>query len=348
MANDLMIGFKREISTLLPTMGLSKDIPVEKMESALVIAANKNPKLLLADRASLWQSTRQCVADGLLPDGREAALVIFKTKKENAWVDAVQYIPMVFGLRKRALNSGDVKDIRAYLVYEGEWQNGRFEMIAGDEEAIIHKPIIDGAPGEPERGKVIGGYAVAVLRDGSYVRQWLPLSDIEKRRRAAPSQRVFTEKGGAPKVSDVPLGVWADWWDEQALKTLVRAVSKKLPLSSDDMRAVMESDRDFEPSAPAAQIAQAPTTLKERLLAEQAAHAVENTSQEVEEAETVEEDDGVIDEYDAAVAFAMAPEFEEGVQAAAAGKEEKDCPYHKNPLLSHWLGGFRGAKEAKK
>lgn len=356
MAQDLMVGFKNEINSVVPGMALPQAIPVEKMKSALVIAAQKNPKLLLADRQTLWQSARMCAVDGLLPDGREAAFVLFKTKTKDAegrdhWIDVVQYIPMVFGLRKRALMSGEVKDIRAYLVYEGEWSNGRFQMIAGDEEAIIHQPIIEGAPGEPERGKVIGAYAIATLSSGDRVREWLPVAAIEKRRLAAPSQKIY-EKGKPPRVSEVPIGVWAEWWDEQALKTVVRAISKKLPLSSEDMRAIMESERDFEPSAPTAGQIAAPTTLKtlkERLLAVQQAPADEDISQEeeVEEAETVE-DDGVIDEYDASLAFAMAPEFEEGVKAAAEGKEETACPYHKNPNLSHWIGGYRGAKEAKK
>jgi recombination protein RecT len=166
-----LVLFKRELEKVAPELPISNAIPIEKMKSAIVVAAQKNPALLAADRSTLWQSARMCAADGLLPDGREAAFVLFKVKKDDAWIDAVQYIPMVYGLRKRAMMSAEVKDIRAYLVYEGEWTSGRFEMVAGDEEAIIHRPIIEGAPGEPERGKIIGGYAVAVLEDGQKIRR---------------------------------------------------------------------------------------------------------------------------------------------------------------------------------
>jgi recombination protein RecT len=239
--------------------------------------------------------------------------------------------------------SGEVKDIRAYLVYEGEWAAHRFEMVAGDEEKIVHRPIIEGAPGEPERGAVIGGYAVAVLSDGRHVREWLPLSAIEKRRRSAPSQRVY-EKGKLPRVSDEPLGVWRDWWEEQALKTLVRAISKKLPLSSDDMRAIMESDHDFEPSAPTREQVRAPS-LEERLRAvqepAQPPQEPEPPADEVEEAEVV---DGGL--YDPEAGSPMDPAYDEGVAAYKAGKGEDANPHVSNPALSSWIDGWRHARRA--
>lgn len=248
-----MIQFKRELSKLSADLPTSKDIPVEKMESALIVAAQKNPKLLTADRSTLWLSVRQCAADGLLPDGREAALVIFKTKLNDKFVDAVQYIPMVFGLRKRAMKSGEVKDINAVVVYQGEWEAGRFVYVEGDEPRIEHRPILPGAPGEPDRGEPIGAYAIATFKDGHKVRDWIPAEDIERIRRASPSQKVY-KKGKKPEVSDVPLGVWEEWWDEQWKKSAVRRVSKKLPLSSEDQRMIQESEafdlKDITPDEP--------------------------------------------------------------------------------------------------
>lgn len=68
-------------------------------------AVQSNPALLSADRQTLFQACMKCAQDGLLPDGREAALVIFRTKKKidnrDVWVDAVQYMPMVAGVIAR-------------------------------------------------------------------------------------------------------------------------------------------------------------------------------------------------------------------------------------------------------
>ena len=353
MSESALLAFKREMQGI--DLAVSPDIPIEKMRSALMVAVQRNPILLTADRSTLWLSIRMCAADGLIPDNREAALVIYKTKTKDsegreAWVDAVQYIPMVFGLRKRALNSAEVADIREYLVYEGEWTAGRFKMIAGDEERIEHQPIIPGAPGEPERGGIIGGYAIAVMKDGSRIRHWMTVSDIEKRRRASPSQRIYA-KGSAPRVSDEPLGVWRDWQDEQYRKTLVRGLSKKLPLSSDDQRAVQESDHDFDGVA-VDQVPKAPS-LAARLMAAQApaaedqsqdtAPAEEDQSQDVDDADVVE-----VLAYDPALAFPMEPAFEEGVVAAKKGLAESDRPYDTNPAFSNWIGGHRGAMSAQK
>lgn len=336
-----LVLFKRELETIAAELPKSNAIPIEKMKSAIIVAVQKNPKLLNADRSTLWQSARACAADGLLPDGREAAFVLFKTKIDGSFVDAVQYIPMVYGLRKRAKNSGEIKDIDAYLVYEGEWTNDRFRLVAGDDPRIEHSPIVDGAPGEPERGEIIGAYAIASFRNGDKVREWMPMSGIEKRRRAAPSQKIY-EKGKPPRVSDKPLGVWAEWYEEQCLKTAVRALSKKLPLDSDDMRAIMESDRDFEPAQTSReQITQTP--LEERLRAVQAPTPPEEPDAAVEDAEEVS---GPV--FDEGEVFPGDDAFDEGVKAAKAGKSEGDNPNSVNPGYSNWLGGFRGAKEATK
>lgn len=339
-----MIAFKRELEMISGELPISNAIPIEKMKSAIIVAVQKNPKLLMADRASMWQSARQCAADGLIPDGREAAFVLFNTRKKDdsgrdIWVDAVQYIPMVYGLRKRALMSGEVKDIREYLVYEGEWSNDRFQMVAGDEERIEHQPIIEGAPGEPERGAIIGGYAIAVLKDGQRIREWLPMSAIEKRRRAAPSQKVF-EKGKAPRISDEPLGVWRDWFEEQCKKTLVRAIAKKLPLSSDDMRAIMESDRDFEPSQVLRDQIAKPASLADRLIAAQ------KPPEPPHDATTGEvlEGTAVAPEYDESV-VSPCDEQDEGSDAFDAGAPETSNPYVANPAYSNWLFGWRIAKK---
>src|SRR5258708_170291 len=84
---------------------LPAHIPAERFVRVILTGVNKNPSLLYADRASLFSSAMMAAADGLLCDGREAALVIFRTKKKDAegerWIEAVQYMPMVAGILKK-------------------------------------------------------------------------------------------------------------------------------------------------------------------------------------------------------------------------------------------------------
>lgn len=53
-------------------------------------AMNQNPKLAEADRNTLYGAFMKCAQSGLLPDGKEAAIVTFG---QNA-----QYMPMVAGI----------------------------------------------------------------------------------------------------------------------------------------------------------------------------------------------------------------------------------------------------------
>jgi ribosome modulation factor len=130
----------------------------------------------------------------------------------------------------------------------------------------------------------------------------------------------------------------------------VRGLAKKLPLSADDMRGVMESDHDFDGVV----IDQAPKklTLVDKLKAAQLPPAeeeqsqeveVEEVSQEVEEAELAE----AVAVYDVELVFPMEAAFDEGVRAAKEGVTEDSNPYNANPEYSNWIGGHRGAMGAK-
>ena len=73
-------------------------------------------RLASADRNSLYLSIKKAAGDGLMPDGREAALVVYGSQ--------VQYQPMVQGLVKLARNSGEIESINSEVVYE----NDEFEL----------------------------------------------------------------------------------------------------------------------------------------------------------------------------------------------------------------------------
>jgi len=54
----------------------------------------------------------------------------------DVWVKKVQYMPMVRGLRKLAMNSGQIKRLGAYVVHK----NDEFDYQLGFEADIHHKP----------------------------------------------------------------------------------------------------------------------------------------------------------------------------------------------------------------
>lgn len=204
-------------------MALPGHIPSDRFTRIAVSAVNSNPDLLDAkiDKRSLFSSVMKAAQDGLVIDGREAALVTFNTKGGGK---AAQYIPMVAGIMKKMRNTGEIATISYGIVYQREFDENRFEYVKGDSESLTHKPILFG-----DKGNMIGVYAVVTLKDGSKVREFMDMGQIEKVRavsRAAKSE----------------YGPWSKWFEEMAVKSVLRKVSKLCPMSSDLDRMFKNED----------------------------------------------------------------------------------------------------------
>jgi phage RecT family recombinase len=213
---------------------LPSHIPVEKFKRTVVVAVAQNPDLFRADRRSFFNAAQKCAGDGLLPDGREAAFVIFDTKVKDKlqdgtyqerWASLVQYMPMVQGIRKRMRNSGEVLSAEAHVVY----RNDKFFQKFGDDPAIVHEPPAFGA----ERGEPVGAYAIIKLKNGEVLREVMDRTEIERVRNVS-------------RAKDGP--AWKGWWAEMARKTVLRRCAKAAP-SSADIDMVMARD-DEPPETP--------------------------------------------------------------------------------------------------
>jgi recombination protein RecT len=175
----------------------------ERFISSVMTAVQLNPDLLACERRSLWLACMRAAQDGLLPDGKDAAIVAYKQK--------AQYLPMYQGLLRKFRNSGQFKWITAGVVYDGEV----FEhWIDENGEHFKHVPSND----NPDR-KVRRVYSLATTKDGGIFIADLSLADINKRRAMSRASR-----------DDAP---WKQWPDEMMKKTALRVLSKLLPQSSD-------------------------------------------------------------------------------------------------------------------
>ena len=67
-----------QISAMLPS-----HISVETFESVSLTAVQNNPSLLDADRQSLFVACMNAANDGLLPDKREGAFVVYNEKVKD-------------------------------------------------------------------------------------------------------------------------------------------------------------------------------------------------------------------------------------------------------------------------
>lgn len=204
---------------------LPPHIPVERFMRVVQTAIASNPDLGQADRRSLWESTMKAAQDGLLPDGRDAAFVIFNAKEKGPngkdhWIKKVQFMPMVGGILKKIRNSGELLSIAAHVVYT----NDTFSYALGDDERIEHTPCLDEDRGTPQLV-----YAIAKTKDGGVYREVMTVKDVEKVR------NVSRAKDSGP---------WKTWWDEMAKKTVIRRLAKRLPMST-DLDDLMRRDDDL-------------------------------------------------------------------------------------------------------
>lgn len=226
-----LVTRKAEFEKALPA-----HITFEKFQRTVMTAIVANPELTQADLGSLFLSAMKAATDGLLPDGREAAFVIFNTKikegGQDRWIKKVQYLPMWFGLLKKIRQSEEVESVRAHVVYEADMRLGKFEYVLGDEEKIIHEPYMGTEP----KGAIIAAYCIAKLTNGDVIREVMTFDEIEKVRR--------TSKSGNKEGE--PIGIWKEWYPEMARKTVFRRAAKWLPQSSELIDRVFANDSSMD------------------------------------------------------------------------------------------------------
>lgn len=210
-----------EVRTQLTQMGpefrkvLPDHVTAEKFERVTLTALQRTPELLACDRKSLFESVMACAQDGLIPDGREAALTKFGNK--------VAYMPMIAGILKKVRQSGELSTITAQVVY---WADDFKYWIDDQGEHLEHRPEVFGDPGEPK-----AVYAMARTNDGGVYIEVLRMSDVQK---------IKSSSRGSNS------GPWVQWFDQMARKSAIRRLAKRLPMST-DLESVINRDDQFYP-----------------------------------------------------------------------------------------------------
>jgi phage RecT family recombinase len=229
-------AFMEELQAYSPNFRdvLPPDITIEFFLRVIITACAQNPDLIYANRRTLFLACVKAATDGLVPDGREGALVVYATDvsqrdpqtgvKNTFKIDAVQWMPMVYGIRKRMRNSGQVLSASAEAVY----RHDRFSYQLGDEPYIEHEP----APLDQDRGELIGAYAIIKLTNGEVLRDVLSKKDVEAAHAVS-------------RATNSPM--WQKFPGEAYRKTALRRCSKQAPLSAIDRQVL---DRDEEAAIP--------------------------------------------------------------------------------------------------
>jgi recombination protein RecT len=279
---------RNQLTAMTPQFAaaLPKHVDAARFVRVVMTAVQMTPALLDADRRTLFASAMRASQMGLLPDGREGAIVTFKNQ--------AQFMPMVAGIMKLVRNSGEISTWSVQAVYE----NDAFDFCLGDEEHITHKPAL------ANRGKLIAVYSIVTMKDGEKSREVMSVEDVN-------AIRARSRSGNS--------GPWQTDYSEMAKKTVVRRHSKRLPLSTDIDGMIKEDDELFMPEQDAPEAAQAPEAPSASKRPSRLQKVVEQAPAPAEEKhwhDSPSDDDGVID----------MPTTDAAGQQPANQTEEHDSP----------------------
>jgi phage RecT family recombinase len=201
---------------------LPDHIPLPWFLRCAQTALLNNPNLANADKASLLRELVSVAQLGLVIDPQlgEAWLIIDRNGK-------VQRRVGYQGLRRLAMQSGEVTSLNAQAVY----RNDRCSITLGDSPSVTHEIKLQ----EINRGDIIGYYAVARVKGiGEPVVEWMSQTQVEAHR----DRYSDAYKGGKS-------GPWADPLAavEMGRKTVFRRLAKWLPKSPLLAEALADEDR---------------------------------------------------------------------------------------------------------
>ena len=197
---------------------------VDRFKRIIVTTLNDKPDLLRCTPRSLINVCMHAAQDGLMLDGREAAIAPYKNRESGELI--ATYMPMVLGLRKKVRASELIADWNVQAVFD----NDQFDIAFGDAPYVRHKPALIGGG----KRAMVGAYSVATFKDGTKSIEWMTLEQIEEIR-------------GKSKAKSGP---WDDpiFFPEMARKTVARRHAKQLPMTSDIENIFRHEDESQEGS----------------------------------------------------------------------------------------------------
>lgn len=199
-------------------LALPEGVSLDRFERATATALLANPDLLKADRASLYLAILQAAQAGLVPDGKQGAIVVFGNK--------AGFMAMIGGVRDTLAGYGWT--LVTSVVYAAD----EFAIDVAEGRVTHRQP----RPGV-DRGEIEGAYAMAVHRDGRRMAEMMTVAEINYVR----------DKSARSK------NVWNDWWTRMAEKTVGHRLAKKLPLGEHERDRIQRLiTEDFEPGEGAA------------------------------------------------------------------------------------------------
>lgn len=206
---ELFEKSKGAIAAVLP-----KHVTADRLMKIALSLTSKDGNLLACNQMSVLRCVVGAASVGLEVGGLlgEAYLVPFKGE--------CTLIIGYKGLIKLARQSGEIKSIRARVVYKAD----EFQVEYGLRETITHKPNLESSDLKDE--DIIAVYAVAEFKEGEPQFEVMTRAQVDKIRGRSASANS---------------GPWVTDYAEMAKKTVIRRLSKVMPLSPEKAQAYTQA-----------------------------------------------------------------------------------------------------------
>jgi phage RecT family recombinase len=213
-----------QIEKALPDQKL---MTVERFVQQTMVAFSKTPALMECTPESVLQSVIALAGLGLDPSGALGSGYLVKFK------DQCTPVPGYRGLIDLAVRSGDVRGIKAEVVFWGD----ELDIEEGDRPRLHHKPLIPTSREEEEKlanhrseTNVRGAYAVATMAGGNKQFCYMTFRELEAIRLRAPGGRSDRTPWKTDRVA-------------MYQKCPIRRLVKQLPLSPVKASLLMRAEQ---------------------------------------------------------------------------------------------------------
>ncbi len=190
-----------------------------KFTNNALLAINEKPEIAKGEvtRKSVFAVCSRAANDGVILDGKEAAIVIGSVKRNGQWVKEAQYRLMAGGAMKIIQRSPNIERIVCQLIYEND--DFVVDFVTGGESVkhtITPKALKEG------RGEIVGVYFTAKLSNGEWTSpEIMSVAEVNAVRDAYSKKNETTGKFSQ---------MWENSWGEAARKTVLHRARKRLPL----------------------------------------------------------------------------------------------------------------------
>jgi recombinational DNA repair protein RecT len=230
-AADFMVWLTSRETRAELELVLPDHVDVDVFIATAKTAVLNKPSLLREDlRQSLLLAVQKAASQGLMPDGKQGALVPRYDTEARKY--AVAWQPMVWGITKLGRETGAIRTIRAVIVFHGE----PFRIVQGDEDRIEHEVCIDiveeahrsmnggldahkNPLAKPDEffARVRAAYCVITGVDGAVTKRWMTKEQLVSLRDAS-------------RAANGPWG--GRWMSEMIIKGVILFTSKWINLDA--------------------------------------------------------------------------------------------------------------------